>query len=84
MVRRNSLFFPAKNKRIARIIDITSPSAFRKSIKTLQKGGLSLEEKRALVLARNRAAAQLKRRNLSNKERKQMRAIKNMPLPLVG
>ncbi len=70
-----------KSKRIARIINITSPTAFRESIRKLKKGGLSLQEKRALVLAQNRAAAQLDRRDLSGKERKQFKAIKRIRLP---
>jgi len=72
---RPSIFFPAKNKRLARIITTKSPTAFRRSIRTLKKGGLTVTEKRALVLARTRAAAQLKRRNLSTKERRQFRMI---------
>lgn len=71
----NGLFGKPKSKRLARIISITSPSAFRKSIRVLKKGGLTLTEKRALVLARTRASLQLKRKNLSLKERKQFRVI---------
>lgn len=78
---KRSLFFPPKNKRIARIITITSPTAFRKSITKLRVGGITTTEKRALVLARNRAAVQLKRKNLSLKERKQFRMIAAMKLP---
>lgn len=76
-----SLFFPPKNKRLARVISIKSPSQFRKSISTLKKRGLTITEKRALVLAQNRARVQLKRRNLSLKERKQFRAISTIKLP---
>lgn len=76
-----SLFFPAKNKRIARAISITSPTAFRGSIRTLKKNGLSLTEYRSLVLAQNRAKVQLNRKNLSMKERKQMRAISKIRIP---
>ena len=82
MVKR-TLFSPAKSKRISKIINITSPSAFRKSISKLKKGGLTLQEKRALVLARNRAGAQLKRKNLSANERKQFTAINKMALPKI-
>ena len=78
-----SIFFPAKNKALAKKISITSPTAFRKSIKILKKGGINLEEKRALVLARTRASIQLKRKNLSNKERKQFKEIAKMDIPNV-
>lgn len=72
-----------KSKRLARCIDITSPTAFRGSIRKLKEHGLTLREKRALVLGRNRASAQLKRKDLSPKERKQMQTIANMNLPKV-
>ncbi len=75
MVEKRSLFFKAKSKRLARDISIVDPAAFRKSIRTLKKGGLTTKEKRALVLARNRAAAQLKRKALSPKERREFREI---------
>ncbi len=84
MVFKNTLFGKPKNKRLARIISITSPAAFRRSITTLNKGGLTLEEKRALVLARTRATLQLKRKNLSPKERKQMREISKISIPKIG
>ncbi len=84
MVKETLFGGKPKSKRIARIINITSPTAFRKSIRLLEKGGLSTHEKRALVLARNRAGAQLKRKNLSPRERKQMKAIKNQPLPKIS
>ena len=83
MVKKKSLFFKSKDKRISQIINITSPTAFKKSIKVLKKGGITLKEKRSLVLAKNRASAQLKRKNLSTKERKQMRSIKNIILPQI-
>lgn len=76
-----TLFSKPKNKEIARKISITSPAAFRGSIKELQKGGLNTEEKKSLVLARTRASLQLKRHNLSPKERKQFREISKMNIP---
>lgn len=82
--KKNTLFAPPKSKRIAKIVNITSPTAFKESIRKLKKGGLSGNEKKALVLARNRAGAQLKRKNLSGKERVQFRKIKNMSLPAVS
>jgi len=78
MVNRTSkrtLFFKAKDTRLARVISIKDPAAFRKSVRVLKRGGLSTSEKRALVLARNRAGAQLKRKNLSPKERREFTAI---------
>lgn len=68
------------NKRLAKIISIESPKAFKKSIKELKKGGLTTEEKRALVLARNRAGAMLNKKNLSFRERMEMTEIKNMEI----
>ncbi len=76
-----SLFSKPKSKRLARIISIKSPSAFRNSIRILNKGGMSLQEKKALVLAKNRAGAQLKRRNLSPKERREFTTITKTKIP---
>ena len=73
-----SLFFKAKNERIAKNISIKSPTAFRKSVRTLRRGGINTYERRSLVLAKNRAAAQLNRKNLSRQERVQFRKIANM------
>lgn len=81
---KNTIFGPAKSKRLAKIITIKSPTAFKESIRKIRKGGVTGEEKKALVLARNRATAQLNRKNLSRKERIQMRAIKNTKLPGVS
>ncbi len=81
---KRSLFFPPKNKRLARAITIKSPAAFRKSIKKLKKGGITTTEKRALVLARTRAKIQLKRKNLSAKEKRQMREISRITLPKIS
>lgn len=75
------LFEPAKNPRLARIISIETPAKFKKSIITLSKGGLSISEFRALTLAKTRAKLQLRRRNLSPKERKEFRMIANTKIP---
>lgn len=84
MVRiKKSIFFPPKDKALARKISIRTPGEFRKSISNLRKNGFTLKEKRALVLARTRAKVQLKRKNLSKRERKQMRAIANTTIPRV-
>ncbi|KKM74220.1 hypothetical protein LCGC14_1402620 [marine sediment metagenome] len=79
-----SIFFPPKDKALARKISITSPAAFRRSIKELKKDGISLKEKRALTLARTRSVIQLKRKNLSMKERKQFKIISQMNIPKVS
>lgn len=78
---KKTLFFPAKNERIARDISIKSPAAFRGSIKKLKRGGLTTPEGRGLVLARNRAGAQLKRKNLSPKERREFTTISRTRIP---
>lgn len=66
------------NKRISDIISIESPAAFRRSVKELKRGNFTLRERKALTLAQNRARASLIRKNLSDKERKQMRSIANI------
>lgn len=76
-----TLFSKPKDKRLARIISIKSPKEFRGSIKTLKKGGLTLKERRGLVLAQNRAKAQLRRSNLSQKERKEFTQISRVKIP---
>jgi hypothetical protein len=79
--KRRTMFFQAKHPSIAEKISIVSPSSFRESIRTLKKGGLSLNEYRSLVLAQNRARAMLNRENLSAKERKQLRIISKIKIP---
>lgn len=79
-----SLFSKPRSKYLSRVITITSPTAFRRSIRTLRKGGLNRKEKNALVLAQNRAKVQLKRKNLSPKERRQFRQIAGIQLPKIG
>jgi len=81
---RKTIFMPPKSKELAEKISITSPTAFRESIKELKKGGLTLREKRALVLARTRAKVMLKRKILSLKERKQMLEISRIKIPPVN
>ena len=49
----------------------------------LRKNGITLKENKALVLARTRAKAQLKRKNLSKRERNQMMAIARTVIPRV-
>lgn len=76
-----SLFFPPKNKRLARAISIETPNAFRNSIRRLMRNGLSLEEFRALNLAKTRARLALRRPNLSLSEERQMREISRVRIP---
>lgn len=78
----NSLFnSKVQNKKLASKISITSPTAFRNSIRQVGKNGYTLEELRALQLAENRAKAQLKRKDLSSKERKQLKEISKVKIP---
>lgn len=82
---RRTLFFPAKDERLARKVSTESPRRFRGSIRKVKRDGrVTAEEKRALVLARNRAAAQLQRKDLSPSERRQFRRIRRTRLPPTG
>jgi hypothetical protein len=81
--RRKTIFFPPKNRKLAAIISIESPAAFRASIRKLKAMGIGAREKRALVLAQNRARAMLKKKSLSEKERRELAAIARTPLPEV-
>ncbi len=83
MVRFKSLFFEPKSKKLARQISITSPAAFQRSIGIIKKDGVTLNESRALILAQNRAKAQLQRKNLSLRERIEFNTIANIKLPKV-
>ena len=80
--RRKTIFFPPRHK-LADIISIESPAAFRESIRKLKRMGIGATEKRALVLAQNRAKAMLKKRSLSEKERRELQAISRIRLPEV-
>ncbi len=79
--RRKTIFFAPKERKLADIISIESPAAFKESIRTLKKMGIGAREKRALVLAQNRAKAMLEKRSLSENERRQLEEIARMPLP---
>jgi len=85
MRRKRTLFFPAKSKRLAEAISITSPTAFRLSIRRVKRmRGISPGTKvKALVLAQNRAKAMLKRKRLSARERKQLREIAKIKIPKI-
>jgi hypothetical protein len=78
--RRRTIFFPPRHKKLSDIISIESP-AFRDSIRRLKRRGIGPTEKRAVVLAQNRAKAMLKKRSLSANERRQLHSIARMPLP---
>ena len=84
MTRKQSLFFAPTSKKLARQISITSPAAFQRSIGIIKKGGVTLQESRGLILAQNRARAQLNRTNLSIKERIEFTKIAMQKLPKVG
>ena len=80
---KKSIFFAPKDKALARKISIKTPGQFRKSINKLKKNGITMKENKALVLARTRAKVQLKRKNLSKRERNQMTTIANTVIPRV-
>ncbi len=80
---KKSLFFPLKDKVLAKKISIKTPGQFKKSISKLKKRGITLKERRALILARTRAKVQLRRKNLSTRERNQMKAISKTIIPRV-
>jgi hypothetical protein len=81
--RRKTIFFAPRHRRLADIISIESPAAFREGIRKLKKLRIGAREKRALVLAQNRAKAMLKKKTLSPKERRELGQIVNTPLPPV-
>ncbi len=80
----NSIFFEAKSKRLAGLVDITSPTAFREGLRKAKQNGFSLQEFRAFDIGQKRSEAQLKRKNLSAEERKQFTIISNIRLPAIG
>ena len=78
--RNKGLFRPAKNKKIAEIIRIDTPKNARGSIKELKKlidkGGITINQAiKYVTTAANRATASLNRKNLSQKERKEMKEV---------
>lgn len=80
-MKKKTLFKePPRSKRIAAAVKISSPREFRESIQKLGKQGFTLHERRALILAQNRARAQLKRKNLSEKERLEFAEISGVDL----
>ena len=83
---KKTLFMKPRHPEIAEQISIKTPKEFRESIRRLSRSGgeLTLTEKRALVLARTRAKVQLKRKNLSPEERRQMKEIARTKIPPIG
>lgn len=81
MSKENSMFYEKpESKKIAKKVSIKSPKAFKESVEKLGKDGFTTHEKRALILAQNRSKAQLKRENLSDKEKKQFKEIASFDL----
>jgi hypothetical protein len=72
---------PVKSQRRAEIVSIKTPHEFRESIKELEKGNYTLADQRALILAQNRAKAMLNKKDLSDKERKEMTEISKIKIP---
>jgi D-serine dehydratase len=80
--KRSSMFDVAvKSKYRAEIISIKTPAEFRASIKKLLRGRYTVADQRALQLAKNRAMAQLKRKNLSTKEYMEFVEIAKIKIP---
>ena len=81
--RQRSMFYePPKSKKLAGIVSIESTRKAKKAAKELKhefKSARSREKKthikRATVLAANRAKAAAKKRNLSRKEKEELREI---------
>ena len=74
------LFSPPKNKKIAEIIRIDTPNNAKSSIKELakliDKGMITIDQAiKYVTTAANRAKASLNRKNLSKKERKEMKEV---------
>ena len=79
--KKGGLFKPPKHKDIAKIVSFETPSKARKAAKKLLSMMKRARRKRALVIlkalnyAANRAKAAAKRRNLSPKERRELKQI---------
>jgi len=78
--RRTMFYHPPRHKRLADVIRISSPTAAKASVKEakeLVKEGYYSKTtvKRAFVLAANRSKAMLNRKNLSVKERRELRQV---------
>ena len=83
-MKLKSLFEKPKDPKLAKAISIKSPKDFKQSIKKLSKDGITTKEFRALNLAKTRAKLQLRRKNLSSKERKEFKEIGKIKLPKIS
>ena len=77
---RKGLFFPPKNKKIAKIIRMDSVKGAKQSISKLKelidKGDITIDEAiKYVTCVANRADAQINRKNLSKKEKQEFRKI---------
>jgi len=77
---KRGLFRPAKNKEIAEIIRIDSPKNAERSIKELRKlidkGKITIDQAiKYVTTAANRASVSLRRKNLSQKEKREMKEV---------
>lgn len=76
-----SLFEPPKSKKWAKIIRIDSPAGARYSVRMLSKGWNKLTRAQKVkrikyaVLAMNRAKVLLRKKNLSQKERRELKQV---------
>jgi len=78
--KKRGLFSPAKNKEIAEIVRIDTPKNAKKSVKELakliDKGKITIDQAiKYVTTAANRASVSLRRKNLSSKERKEMKQV---------
>jgi hypothetical protein len=81
-IKRRTMFGKPKNKALAKMVRLDSPSAARKSAIALKRRFHSMKTrpakvatKRATVLASSRAKASGKKRNLSTKEKREFASI---------
>ena len=75
------MFAPPRHKWLAKIIRIDSPSAARKAVRELKRRMNSKNRTliiRAANLAANRAKVMLRRKNLSRKERRELREVEKI------
>ncbi len=80
--RRGMFYYPPKSPLLAKIVRIDTPANARKSAKTLlkmfkeaKKRSWKAHIKKAVVLAGNRAKAMLNKKNLSPKERRELKEV---------
>ncbi|RLE45442.1 hypothetical protein DRJ25_05670 [Candidatus Woesearchaeota archaeon] len=83
--RKKTMFFPPRHKKIAAIISIEDPKKARKAVKTLLRRAKKTNRrktkvliKRCMILAANRAEASAKRRNITKKEKRELRTVANI------